>query len=185
MRPWTAPDNVLAPLIVGANPDLVAGDDVVYALEAAMMGVPAFRAVFSTMTAGVSHHQHAGHIGIAQLTDDKAKPYIRRYRLVLGTGTQKPTQAAEAWWWELVLHLPKSAMLAPAVPAEQTAAMLQVTMLASHQGAIRGLLQMALMRHLWIDTLRNRDPGLTVLGGQHAWNPEWDRLVRPAPANTN
>ncbi len=171
----------MAPLIVGANPDLVSSDDTVYALEAAMMGVPASRAVFSSVTAGVSHHKQPGHIGIAQLTGDRAKPYARRYRLVLGTAAQSPTQASEAWWWELALYVPKSGSLAPAVPADQTAALLQATKLSSHRGIVRGFSQMALMRHLWIDALRSRDPQLTVLGGQHEWNPEWDRLFQPAP----
>lgn len=182
MKPWNAPDNILAPLIVGANPDLVTTDDVVFAAEAAMMGVPAFRAVFSTTTAGVSHHRQPGHIGIAQITGDDAKPYARRYRLVLGTQAQKPGQALDIWSWELALFLPKSGMLAPAVPAGQTAALLQATMLTAQEGMIRGVLQMALMRHLWIDTLRSRDPELTVLGGQHEWNPAWDRLVQPSSA---
>lgn len=185
MKPWNAPDNVLAPLIVGANPDLVTSDDAGYALEAAMMGVPASRAVFSTVTAGISHHKHPGHIGIVQLTGDKAKPYIRRYRLVLGTATQTPAQAAEAWWWELALYVPKSGMLAPAVPADQTAALLQATMLSSHRGTVRGFPQMALLRHLWIDALRSRDPRLTVLGGQHEWNPAWDGLFQPPAVAAN
>jgi hypothetical protein len=183
MKPWTAPDNILAPLIVGTDPKLVTAIDTVNALEAAMMGVPAFRAVFSTKTAGVSHHRHPGHIGLAQLTGDKAKPYFRRYRLVLGAEGQNPSRAAESWWWELSVFLPKDGLLAPAISETQTAALLQVTSLTARQGAIRGLFQMALLRHLWIDALRNRDPQLTVLGGQHEWNPAWDRLVL-LPATT-
>jgi hypothetical protein len=186
VKTWNAPDNILAPLIVGADPDLVTGADTVYALESAARGVPAFRAVFSTTTAGISHHKHPGHIGIVQISGDKAKPYLRRYRLVLGTENQSPGQAAESWWWEMALYLPKSELLAPAIPDRQaTAALLQSTSFSVHQGKIRGLPQMALMRHLWIDTLRTLDPGLTVFGGQHEWDPAWDRLLQPpaAPAN--
>jgi hypothetical protein len=177
VKPWNAPDNILAPLMVGADPDLVTGADTVYALEAAARGVPASSAVFSTSTAGFSHHKHPGHIGIAQIAGDKAKPYIRRYRLVLGTEGRNPQQAAESWWWELALYLPKNGLLAPAIPEEQTVALLQATSFCVHQGTIRGLIQMALMRHLWIDTLRSLDPALTVFGGQHEWDPAWDRLL--------
>jgi hypothetical protein len=94
-------------------------------------------------------------------------------------------QAAGAWWWELALYLPKSGLLAPAIPEAQTVALLQTTSFSVRQGAIRGLLQMALMRHLWIDTLRSLDPGATVLGGQHEWDPAWDRLVLQPAAPTN
>lgn len=176
MHAWTAADSLPAPLIVGCAPDRIDEEWALRAFDSACLALPD---VAAHLTTG----NFKGKTNPAVLTtlsvDGPGDTSRRRVRWALRADGEDLAVAGKRWWWEVSLNVLADGSAAPAVPADRLAVMCEVTRFSVLRGRMRGAQQLALLRYLWIDMLRSRDPEAVVIGGRHDWNRTWWQPATP------
>jgi len=83
--------------------------------------------------------------------------------------------------WELGIRLLQPSPYEEIVPAQETVVRADVTRYELKGAAVVAAPQLALVRHLLVESYRALDPDIAVVGGQHGWQPEWWRDLPTAP----
>jgi hypothetical protein len=171
MKPWDAHGSLLAPLVIGADRANPGSSGVLEAFDAAVNCVPS--AETETWVGPLKRKRQSASIALQPVSAEMAKPYHRRARLVVRNPGESAETAADRWWWEVALVVLKDGTAMPAIGADRVTALLEVTRFTIQSGTMRGAWQLALLRHLWSETLRSRDQGMQVFGGQRDWKMNW------------
>jgi hypothetical protein len=176
MELWSDPDSVFAPLIIGTMPDEKGKvSHLGYALRAAMGSVPPVRNVIK---AGLRGKLVSVTRKTALRQGEKINPYLVGAQLYETRSlVEKPDTIRQEVVWEVgLMGIPSEA--APSqISSDLSCYALELTHLKVTGNRPQGLLQLALLRNLWVDNLRAREPGLVVFGGMHRFNEVWWQLM--------
>jgi len=180
MKAWDAPESLLAPLVIGASQVTPGSLGVLDAFDAAVGCVPA--AETETWVGPMKRNRQSASITLQPVNAELAKPYNRRARLVVRNEGEAADIAAHRWWWEVALVVLKDGTAMPAIGQDRVTALLEVTRFTILSGTMRGAWQLALLRHLWSESLRSQDADIQILGGQRDWKMNWITPAAPAPS---
>jgi hypothetical protein len=173
MKRWSEPESVFAPLIAAVPP---ATDWAGYGntLHAAAGSVPVAATFVKFKIAnsfrfreGTRERQVLAHSG------KQSQPFTARACLLHRMRDETGASPRTAYLWEVGLTHLKDGLCTPAVPADWDCALLQVTMYRLSGTGLAGAPQLALLRHLWAESVLAASPDAVVFGGAHHWKPEW------------
>lgn len=94
---------------------------------------------------------------------------------------QTPSQAFGGWIWEASFISFKKGQYPGLIASDCEQVRLDVTRYRIQKNGIVAARQLALFRHLFVESFRALDPGAQVYGGQHDWRAQWWPSP-PAPA---
>ncbi|HWA54333.1 MAG TPA: hypothetical protein VG816_09200 [Solirubrobacterales bacterium] len=95
---------------------------------------------------------------------------------------QTPAQAFGTWIWEASFISFKNGQYPDLIPDDCEQVRLDVTRYRIQKNGIVGARQLALFRHLFVESFRALDPTAQVYGGQHDWQAHWWPNPPPAAA---
>jgi len=171
MNRWDAPDSIFAPIIAGVPPG-TRWSGFGNALIAARQSVPKAAVGYNVRRGLKTTHEKRDRTLISQ-SGDAAKPFTYRIYLIDLPRDRQLTSATVGRLWEVGMTWLKDGLCTPAVPADYDTAMLQVNKFRLSKGSLEGAPQLALLRHLWAESVRAASPDAVVFGGQHHWEDAW------------
>jgi hypothetical protein len=184
---WQEPDSIVAPLVVGIHPDVdKRAPHVEYTLYGTHRSIPPTSVVRLVKQPRQVKRTEVTYSRQTQWVEgDGAKPYIFRVRLIdIAPGVQPNQVSPSLRIWEVGLVTAARGAAAPAIGDDLITVVLEVSNFVVAQGVVLGAPQLALFRHLWIETLRTYDPDLVVAGGQTRFEPHWWRSRAEYEADT-
>jgi hypothetical protein len=186
-KSWSDPDSLLGPILVGAHE---VGGHFLYpgaALRAAAGSIPDTathaRAVWRKQ-------QHPRTRKVLVQAGGQARPFLHRVQLVeVGENEPTPIPLGHLLWSVGLTELgPDVAVLGPGVQGfilevgftRVASARLASARVPASEARLVAALQLALLRHLWVEYMRAYDPELIVMGGQTRFEESWWRAL-PEP----
>jgi hypothetical protein len=174
---WSDPESVLAPIVVGAHEVsgyfLYPGG----ALRAAAGAIPPCGNQVKAVLRKATHPRIRKAVCNS---GDPAKPFSYVVQLVeVGENEPRPIPLGHVLWSAGLTPLGKDV---PGLGPDVEGFALEVNFIkVTGKGMLFAGLQLALLRHLWVEYMRTYDPDLIVMGGQTRFDDEW---WRPMPEPT-
>lgn len=164
--PFADSRSITAPLLIGTAADDTHARMVINTLVVTVPEMKLFRRVrlgHKTVSKPFTR-------SVYQSTDNE-----RFYRLLqcYDIADDEQLKSFSVMHWAIGLRLLEPARYTEVVPAENTVIRADVTSYELKGGAVVAAPQLALIRHLLVESYRALDPSIAVAGGQHDWRPEW------------
>lgn len=172
----SAPDPVVSPLLIGYRPPHDRYLGLTDAFNRACGALPATRSV-RIVKSGVLKNARIATSREAVSVPGVDGQSARRARLVDRGETESVADAVNRWVWEVSYAVFERGVLAPTIEEDAVPVVLDVTRFKIREGGVVAAAQLALFRHLFVSGLRCLDPGLVVVGGQHAWDESMWRAI--------
>lgn len=187
MESWREERSLFAPLVVGADLSAPFAPGFGNALLAAAASVPATTVPYAVKKPGKFKREAETRVRkLISVSGEASRPYAARVRLTdVPPGMADAVTSLGCRRWEAGLYILKKGTAAPAIPDDLDVALLEVSMYRLSGGGLIGAGQLALLRHLWILSLKAADPGLVIIGGQDGWADNWWREPAPAVSSGN
>ena len=175
MEAWREGRSLLAPLLVGASIDKEPAPGFANALLAAAGSVPDATTPYAVRRPGkLRRETESRRRTLTCVIGGPSRPYSVRVRLVdVPPGSTAAAASLACRQWEVGLRLMKTGTAIPAIPDDLDVGLLELSMYQLGGEGLAGGAQLALLRHLWILTLKASDPDLIVVGGQDGWSDDW------------
>ena len=173
---WSDPESVLAPIVVGAHEVsgyfLYPGG----ALRAAAGAIPPCGNQVKAVLRKATHPRTARPCATRAIRQSRS---VMSYSSSSGETSCRPIPLGHVLWSAGLTPLGKDV---PGLGPDVEGFALEVNFIkVTGKGMLFVGLQLALLRHLWVEYMRTYDPDLIVMGGQTRFEDEW---WRPMPEPT-
>jgi hypothetical protein len=173
MNRWEASGSVFAP-IIAAVPPATQWSGFGNALIAAAGSVPHAMVPYRVKRPGtVKRITEVRERKLLTTTGEQAAPFSVRAFCFDKPPGRKVANLATVRMWEVGMTRLKDGLCAPAVPGDFDTAILQVSKFQLSQIGLHAAPQLALLRHLWSETVLAASPQAIVFGGQRHWQDTW------------
>lgn len=171
MNRWDASDSIFAPIIAAVPPGTT-WSGFTNALYAAQESVPTAFVAY-TMRKGFKSSLEKRERRIISRGSSEGSAFSERLFLIDVPQDRKLANTFSGQLWEVGLTVLRNGLCTPAVPDDYTTALLQVNGFRLSKGTLEGAPQLALLRHLWAESVRAASPNAIVFGGQTHWHDTW------------
>jgi hypothetical protein len=169
--------SLLAPILVGYKSP-IASKELVAIVATACAAVPPVTVMRKRMVgrkAVAAPHAR----GVSDFHVKEGDTYRLITRCLDVASDETARDAFGRWVWEVGLFAFKEGSNPAPIPESHQAVRVDVTRFRIQNKGVIAAQQLALFRHMFVESIRALDPAALVIGGQRDWQPEW--WPNPAP----